>query len=166
VPGLPWKDRPSREAGERVQHGSVLTRLLASRWRRLALTAFAVPAILIGLLTMHTMATTGGTGAHTAAVTAVHGSEVHGSGVADPPGMSTGMLLPVDDCGGPCGLSHDAIGMICVLALLGTVVLVSLFFIRVRWEELRRAFPPLVARAASPAPPAPPSLHVLSISRT
>ena len=73
---------------------------------------------------------------------------------------------PAEDCGGFCGPSHDMLGMICVLALLVTVVLLSLHLILIRWEELRRIVTTLAANAAALAPPAPPSLHVLSISRT
>jgi hypothetical protein len=58
------------------------------------------------------------------------------------------------------------LGMICVLALLVTVVLLSLHLTLIRWEELRRIVPELVAKAAALTPPPPPSLHVLSISRT
>lgn len=146
-----------------------LARLQISRWRRLAIVLVAVPAILICLLATHVLITGGMTelgtspamSAHATATALVHGAH---EGVAS--AMSPGMAAPAEGCVGPCGPSHDALGMICVLALLVTVVLLSLHLTPIRWEELRRIVPALAARAAGLALPAPPSLHVLSISRT
>ena len=70
------------------------------------------------------------------------------------------------DCGGLCGATHDMLGMICVLALLVTLVLIALRLVLIRWEDLRRVIGELAAKAAAVAPPTPPSLLVLSISRT
>jgi hypothetical protein len=66
-----------------------------------------------------------------------------------------------------CGpIGHDMLTMICVLALLITVVLLTLHLILLRWEELRRFVSGLAVKAAALAPLQPPSLHILSISRT
>lgn len=71
-----------------------------------------------------------------------------------------------EDCDGICGTSHDMLGMMCVLGLLVSVVLLVLHLIVIRWAELLRPLSGLVAKAATLAPPEPPSLYVLSISRT
>lgn len=148
---------------------TLLTRLRISRWRRLAIALFAVPAILVGLLAMHVLATSSMSESGAAHVISGHPSDtalVHGADVGMTSAMSPGMPVPAEDCGGPCGPSHDMLGMICVLALLVTMVLLTLHLILIRGEELRRIVTALVAKAAALAPPAPPSLHFLSISRT
>lgn len=149
---------------------TVLSRLRSSRWRRLAIALFAVPAILIGLLAMHVL-TTGGmseSGAPHAmgAQTTDTAVALHGANEVMAPALSPDMPTPAGDCGSLCGPTHEMLGMLCVLALMVTIVLLTLHLVLIRWEELRRIVPALVARAAALAPPAPPSLHVLSISRT
>lgn len=144
----------------------LLTRLRSSRWRRLAIALLAVPAILVGLLAMHVLAT-GGMGSSGAA----HPAGGHGSAVAlvheaHDASANPSMPAPAEDCGGLCGPSHDMLGMICVLALLVTMVLLTFQLILIRWEQLRSVGAAILAMAASLASPAPPSLHVLSISRT
>lgn len=141
--------------------GTTLARPLSSRGRRLLIAVFAVPAILIGLLAMHVLTTAGtGDSSASAAMATHHMSDT--TLMSEAPGAPS----PAGDCGGFCGPSHDMLGMICVLALLVTVVLLSLHLILIRWEELRRVVTDLAAKAAALAPPAPPSLHVLSVSRT
>ncbi|MBX3309374.1 MAG: hypothetical protein KF739_02940 [Cryobacterium sp.] len=149
---------------------TLLTRLRSSRWRRLAIALLGVPAILIGLLAMHVLTNDGmsESGAPhaistlmTDAAPAAHG---HDAGMA--PMTSPDTPAPTGDCEGPCGPSHDILGMICILALLVTIVLLTLHLILIRWEQLRRVVAALAAKAATLAPAAPPSLHVLSISRT
>ncbi len=73
---------------------------------------------------------------------------------------------PADGCDGSCGPSHDMLGMICILALLVTVVLFTSHMVRDGWRPLKGIVFAFVAKAAALAPPPPPSLHVLSISRT
>jgi hypothetical protein len=151
----------------------LLTRLRISLWRRLAIALFAVPAILVGLLAMHVLVTAGmsessaahAISGHTSDTALVHGAD-EGAASATAPAPAPSMPVPAEDCGGLCGPSHDMLNMICVLALLVTMVLLTLHLILIRWEKLRRIVAALVAKAAALAPPAPPSLHVLSISRT
>ena len=148
---------------------TLLAGLRSSRWRRLAIALLGVPTILIGMLAMHVL-TTGGmseSGASHSMVThpvdapAVHGPE-EGMALA----MSPGMSAPAENCGGLCGPSHEMLGMICVLALMVTIGLLALHLILTRWEALRQIVTALAANAAALAPPVPPSLHALSISRT
>lgn len=71
-----------------------------------------------------------------------------------------------DDCGGVCMPSHDMLGIFCVLALLAGVILFALHPALTGWPTLTRILRPLRLTVAALAPPNPPSLHVLSISRT
>lgn len=140
-----------------------LVALRASTRGRLALALFAVPAILVGLLAMHVLTTGNMTD------TADHHSSVSlaaaaGDDMAMVPNPGTGSLA--DDCGGVCMPSHDMLGMMCVLALLAGAILFALQLALTGWPTLTRILRPLHLRAAALAPPTPPSLHVLSISRT
>jgi len=140
----------------------LFARLPRSPRRRLVIMLFAVPAIVIGLLAMHVLiASPGGelsaepvVGNHPSASTtmAVHSSD---NGAA-----------PTRDCAKPCGPAHDMAGMICALALLATVVFAMVALALLRWEGLRRVVAGLATKAAALVPPTPPSLLVLSISRT
>lgn len=147
----------------------LLTRLRSSPWRRLAIALFAVPAILIGLLAMHVLVTgsmSESGASHPMGALMADTAQVHDSDAGVIPAMSPNRPGPAGDCGGLCMPSHDMLGMICVLALLVTVVLLTLHLVLVRWEELRRIVATLTAKAAALVRSAPPSLHVLSISRT
>lgn len=143
--------------------------LRTSRWWRLAIAMFAVPAILTGLLAMHILASGGltelsapqATGAHSAHATLARSPE---PGISS--AMNAGAPTPVEDCGGMCGPDHNMLSMICVMALLVTAVLLSVHLMLAGWEQLRRVLLSLVVKAVALASSAPPSLHVLSISRT
>lgn len=132
--------------------------------RRVLIAVFAVPVIVFGLLAMHVLTTLGASPSPDGSMMTSHHmmSETSGAQVTTPPMMNA---VP-DSCGGTCGPEHDMISMICVLALLVTMLLLTVQLIRIRWDELK-----LWARACSPRPnalpaPRPPSLHALSISRT
>lgn len=142
---------------------AILVALRASPHGRLALALLAVPAILIGLLAMHVL-TTGNM-----ADTADHHSSVSLAAaavdeMAMAPSSESGSLA--DDCGGVCMPAHDMLGMMCVLALLAGVILFALQLALTGWPTLMRILRPLRLTVAALAPPNPPSLHVLSISRT
>ncbi len=151
----------------------VLARLCRSPARRLVVALLAIPAILIGLLAMHVL-TTGGMGEPGAAAASVtHHATEAAPNSADSTDLATGAVsapalapLPAEDCHGLCGPSHAMLGMACVLALLVTLVLFTLHLVLAGWQPLRRVISALIANAAALAPPLPPSLHVLSISRT
>lgn len=148
---------------------TLLTRLRSSRWRRLAIALFAVPAILIGLLAMHVLTNDGMTDSSASHATSSHATDsalAHSEEPAVAAAMNPGAWVPDEDCGGLCGPGHDMLSMICVLALLVTIVLLTLHLVLSRWEELRRVLLALIAKAVALAPPTPPSLYVLSISRT
>lgn len=151
---------------------TLLANLRHFPWRRLLIALFAVPAILVGLLAVHVLADSGMTEA-----SAPHASSTHPGDAAPAQSPEHAMVPAVStnnsgsDCGGECGPSHDmpshdTLSMICVLALLISVLLLIPPLILTRWEQLRRDILALITKAAALAPPTPPSLHVLSISRT
>ena len=132
----------------------------SSQWRRPAIVLLGVSAILFALFTMHAFTSSNMNAAVASESVAAHSV----TGMASP--MDHGAPVPTDDCGGLCGPGHDMLGMVCALALLATIVLLTLNVTRVRWQELRRIVTAIAAKAAALAPPAPPSLYVLSINRT
>lgn len=132
-------------------------------WVRLALVFLAVPAILVGLLAMHVL-TTGTSHAPDAHTSASHTSSVaSGSTSAD---NLAGHSHETANCDGACGPEHDMLGMACVLALLMTALLLVLQLTLLRWGSPFSIASRVVARFAARAPARPPSLLVLSISRT
>lgn len=142
---------------------SALSAPLLPWWKRLAIMLVAVPAILVGLLAMHVL-TTG-----TSHTPDSHGSAAHVSTVVDesaPASDLTDHSHQPADCGGSCGTEHDMLGMACILALLMTALLLIVHLTLLRWGSLRSAASTIRACIAALAPPRPPSLFVLSISRT
>jgi len=133
-----------------------------SAWKRLAIVLLAVPAILVGLLAMHVL-TTGAAHAPDA-----HGSAGHVSVAVDE--SATDILTThsegTADCDGLCGTEHDMLGMACILALLITALLLIIHLTVLTWGSRRPIASALIARVAALAPPLPPSLLELSISRT
>lgn len=145
---------------------ALLARLRRSPGQRLVIALFAVPAILIGLLAMHVLTADGMSDTSASVVMPTHHMGTAPTDMEQAIPVSPAMPALPEGCGGPCGPDHDMLGMICVLALLVTVVLLTLHLVMIRWEELRRVITTLAAKAATLAPPTPPSLHVLSISQT
>lgn len=142
---------------------TILVAIRASTGGRVALALFAVPAILIGLLAMHVLAT------DTMAGSADHHSSMSQTATAG----SDMIIAPTpaaaslgDHCGGICMPSHDMLGMMCVLALLAGAILFAVRLHLSGWPDLRRILEPIQRAVAAQAPATPPSLHVLSISRT
>ena len=145
---------------------SLLNRLRGSRGRRWVIALVAVPAVLIGLVAMHVLATTGATDVSSSAAMTMHhpsrGESHQPAALAESPALPS----PADDCGQTCPPVHNMLTMICVLALMVTLVLVTFMLIRIRWDDrgtssLFQSQPTGFLKAL-----APPSLHVLSISRT
>ena len=131
-------------------------------WRRLAIGVLGVAALLICLLAMNHGAgdNIGGSG-KVAAAQSVQSAEKVMTPVPDR-GVA---LLSGEQCGGMCA-PNEVVAVACMLVLLVTVVLLATDLIMTRRTFLRQVLVTLAAKAAALAPPAPPSLHVLSISRT
>ena len=130
-------------------------------WKRLAIVLLAVPAILVGLLAMHIL------------TNAAHHGAPHGLGHANVVASEPAFSAMVDshpqqtsDCDGACGTEHDMLGMACVLALLLTALLLVVHLTLLRSNSIRLIVNRMLARVAALAPLQPPSLLVLSISRT
>lgn len=144
-------------------------------WARVLMVLLGVPALAIGLLAMHAFTTDTGVGTDAVQVA---------TAAAAMPAMSTPVSAPVSAveqlaamaastgvsasgaCSGLCDPDHEMLGSACVLALLITVLLFALHLVLASRKEPRRGVPAVVARMVTLAAVAPPSLHVLSISRT
>ena len=130
-------------------------------WYRIAVLVLGVTAIVVGLLAMHVIATSSDhTGHHIAAMTHEHGDRTAMTDMS-PTGAATA------DCNGSCESGHNMAGMVCLLALLMTTIILTVRVIS-RWgRDLHRLIAALsAALPAALAPPSPPSLLALSISRT
>lgn len=156
-----------------VSNGIRLPRL--SGVQRIVVLLLAVTGIVVGLLAMHTLTTvTGDHGAHHTVTTTHDDSGIAAAGatmthraamVGDD---ETGMFHGASDCNGTCQSGHNMANMVCLLALLVLTLVMTLRVIFTRWgNDLHRLIAALAAALpATLAPPSPPSLHVLSISRT
>jgi len=146
---------------------ALLSRLRNSFSHRWFVVMFAVPAILIGLLAMHVL-TAGSMNEATMASPSTVSVAHHADAVATPADMGTAPSpeRSAGDCGGPCMPSHDMFSMLCVLALLAAVILFAARLLLSSWPASMSVLSTLHREAVSLAPPLPPSLHVLSISRT
>lgn len=132
-------------------------------WHRIAVLVLGVAAIVVGLLAMHVITATSSdhTSHHTAATTHEHGGTI---AMTDP--SPTGAATT--DCNSTCESGHNMASMACLLALLITTLILSVRVIINRWgSDLYRLIAALsAALPAALAPPSPPSLLTLSISRT
>lgn len=124
--------------------------------RRFLILMLGVVAIVIGLLAMHSFSATPAHGAHASSTTSTDAHATVGS---------AGVEAGDEHCAADCD-SHSAAAMMCVLALLVGMLLIAL----PRTSKTLRPTVPWLKGLASRAPPMrllpPPSLHVLSISRT
>ncbi len=126
--------------------------------RNFLVLALAVAGVVIGILAMHTLNLMADSSSPltTATVAAAHHTETTTPNTAAP------------HCDNNCGpVDHEMSSMtLCVLALLAGVLFVAAGV--ASWRQEQR-WGPVLARLLDPlraAVPAPPSLHVLSISRT
>ena len=142
---------------------SIIGAVRTSPSGRTVLALFAIPAILIGLLAMHVLA-----GENLAHSDTTHFSiplaVTVGGDMTMVPSPEQGALA--DDCDGPCAPHHDLHATECVLALPAGAIFFPLQGLVSGWPDLRPTLEPRLLTAAASAPPTPPSLHVLSISRT
>ena len=130
------------------------------RW---AFAMLAVPALLIGMLAMHFLSGLTGPGAPAHEMTApvAMTSVVHTMGGAYPAPIA-------QDCSAPCAPANEMTAMACLmLALLFVFVLLSPSLSgRKGWWVPRAMLTRISVALAELVPPRPPSLTVLSISRT
>ncbi|NYD75865.1 DUF6153 family protein [Leifsonia soli] len=149
----------------------------SSVWRPLFL-LLAVVGVIVGILGMHTLVSgpADSMSPHAALHSALgsdHPGEEStkgtdaGRGMAMGSSTDPGMDAHAHCAAGGCGPGHDMSAMLCFLALLATVLLLlAPILMRSRWAF----FAAIAARAREVpriiAPASPPSLHVLSISRT
>ena len=127
--------------------------------RTVLLTILAVSGIVVGLLTMHTVDLGSPHASVGTAVTSMAGGDMSLT-------TATSARSGDAECGFSCGVPlHEVLTMACLLALLVTLVALArpvLAYSDPRAWFLPRRLPP----PSGTAPPTPPSLHLLSISRT
>jgi hypothetical protein len=154
---------------------AVFAHVLAAgtRWQSAFVAVLAVVSVIVGLMTMHSMA--GSAGHHqgtTSSATqsaAEHGDVTGGHPVAGAHAVADHYEQPASavPCDAACQMGCLMVGVLCTLALLAVMIAFLL---------PRRASAMLAVRdhtnrvlnllAAAAAPPRPPSLTALSISRT
>jgi len=139
---------------------TLFRRTRSTALRRVIVALIAVPMVLVGLLAMHVLAASG-------------------DAVSQHADMSIAFALPQATDGVPpasfasgciqfCGPAHDMGAMACILALLLTVLTVAALVAFRGWAGVTAALAVIAALMARPrglAPPLPPSLEFLSISR-
>ena len=146
----------------------MITALRARRqvpWLRLVLALTVAPAVLAGLLAMHVLSGSGGESAVAGhhAMTFVEAADIHtATGVMDHHADASSAGV----CGPDCERDHQMSAAACVLAILvaAFALAISAGWFRTGW--LLRPARYLSLLSWSPAEPTPPSLLVLSISRT
>lgn len=140
--------------------------------RRLLLVAPIALAIITGLLAMHTLTGSHDPAASGSSTVSVH-TQVHDMAASD--GMVTTAITNEvaaghceDGCGIPAGMpDHSMLMMVCVLALLAAVItLLAPSVLAVLARTLARAHVRTGVMLTALPLPRPPSLLVLSISRT
>jgi hypothetical protein len=128
--------------------------------RKVMLIVVAVAAIVVGLLAMHSLNLHEGHDSGGAMSVAAAPHHVVGMPAPDSPSDSP-------QCASPCGTGDQVMsGTACILALLATTMLLAVALSAIRWERFPRWATSLLSRVAALASPSPPSLLILSISRT
>lgn len=133
--------------------------------RKTMLLLVLVAALVAGLLAMHIVASAmGGHNDAPASTMAMQGAVHHADAIAVPGDESTA----VSDCADSCDPGHSMVTMVCVLALLITVLALGALRRPALSGLLRAILLPLrrIVAFAAAAFPLPPSLNALSISRT
>lgn len=134
-----------------------------STMHRVFLTFAAAFVLIAGLLAMHTLGT-GQTHIESGAV-ATAANHDHAAAAVHSPAVDVGHCA--GDCGVPVNMpEHSLVTMVCALALLAAVIVVLAPALLTR-HSIPQGLAALVRNAARALPtPRPPSLLVLSISRT
>ena len=139
---------------------TLFARARSTAWHRILVTLLAVPAVLVGLLAMHVLAGMGEpSGQHSTMATAA---------VMVPALDSNPPMTSVAGCDETCGPTHDMGVMACILALLLTALTVAAVSAFSGWRSVQAALAAMMTLVVHPrglAPPLPPSLVLLSISR-
>ena len=130
--------------------------------RRLLLAVFAVAALVVGLLAMHSMSLDSHNEVVAAAHSATEGHE-HSTAIVNTHDASEVQLS--NGCAGDCGMGHSMLTA-CVLALLMAVLAVPAAALLSRWSAAVPLLAALARSAGATVALPPPSLTALSISRT
>ncbi|MGV8911472.1 MAG: hypothetical protein ACOH14_02560 [Rhodoglobus sp.] len=136
-----------------------------SRWRRMLVVLVAIPTVIVSLLAMHLLLSESPTPDTHAAIASI---SLSGSAVTESSLVAViqGDATAQEDCAETCSPPHDELMMACVLALLGSALLLLFhslrFQLRARTAALQLAYHHVFAPVSAHRP----SLHMLSISRT
>ncbi len=139
---------------------TLFRRARSATWKRVLVGLFAVPAVLIGLFAMHVLAASGDPAGQHVSMSVTSAT----AQVTDATPASTAAR----GCGEFCGPNHDMGAMTCMLAVLLTELTLAALVAFSGWVSAGAALTALgrvVARPQGLAPPLPPSLSLLSISR-
>ncbi|QIM18685.1 hypothetical protein G7066_08810 [Leucobacter coleopterorum] len=153
-----------------------------SSWRRGIVLFVMLSALIFGLLGMHILSMSPSHNEHEAATSATVVKEHHRSPIPTGPGSSPDVLMLADAatpsaafateafCGDNCDTPaphHSTIMVGCVLALLaGVLIILVPLLLEFSWSTLVLAVRSLPRIGSVLLRPHPPSLFVLSISRT
>lgn len=132
-------------------------------WRTLIFSLAAIGAILVGLIAMHSFTFEGGHSGHAAASAVTESLDHHVTASAAETTMADQTAGPAG-CDGEC--EHSMTVMACILALMVTLIVLGASRATLISAGIRRVLSPVLELKATLAPAVPPSLHVLSISRT
>jgi hypothetical protein len=139
---------------------TLFRRTRSTALRRVIVALIAVPTVLVGLLAMHVLAASGDPVSRHADMSLAFAMP-----------QATDSAPPVTSafgCDQFCGPTHNMGAMACILALLLTALAVAALVAFRGWASLTAALAAIAALIARPrglAPPLPPSLEFLSISR-
>ncbi|MCW4386543.1 DUF6153 family protein [Salinibacterium sp. SYSU T00001] len=136
-----------------------------SLWRTLIFSLAAIGAIVVGLVAMHSLNIEGGHSGHAASSPVAASADHHAdadAGAADAAAVDP--LASPAVCDSDC--EHAMTVMACILALMVTLIILGASRATSISAGILRLLSPVLELKATLAPAAPPSLHVLSISRT
>lgn len=122
----------------------------------LILTVLVVTGVALALVGMHSLSLD-----HSASAMNSSASQHDGAMT-----LASDDSIASDGCGGSCAPEHSMAVMGCILALVGVVLAVARIRIIAVWRPVQRMTASFTALLASLPLPEPPSLYVLSISRT
>lgn len=134
-----------------------------SLWRTLIFSLAAIGTILVGLVAMHSLNIEGGHSGHSAASSLAGSADHHVTGGAEGAAVVDPLASPAG-CDSDC--EHSLTVMSCILALMVTVIVLGASRATSISAGILRVLSPVLELRATLAPAVPPSLHVLSISRT
>lgn len=135
-----------------------------SLWRTLIFSLAVIGTILVGLLAMHSFNIEGGHSGHSASSSAAASADHHVVSADTHDATAATPLAGLAECDGDC--EHTMTLMACIMALMVSMIVLGSSRATVIETGITRVISSVVEPRGTLAPAVPPSLHVLSISRT